>query len=216
MHKKSPFGLILQNGNDNRTCSFSGYIATSDYFEGTLGVIGADSAFICIPVSFLDFLSSLILRSLSLVCTLSTCLFAIFNILSIPDEASLSFVDLEKLGTNDAANSTRGSSPSKERLIIFLENAYSAGVSNEVSANINTMFVELMAKKAETMGAMLVLSNCYSAMAKANYVRTNFHVYISKSKAGAQYLDSLNGSATVSDEGGYRTNNFYIHKDSVA
>jgi len=66
------------------------------------------------------------------------------------------------------------------------------------------------------MGAMLVLSASYGATAGEDYVRTAYHVFISKSKAGAQYLDSLNGEAKVSDEGGYRSNTFYIHKDAVA
>jgi hypothetical protein len=129
-----------------------------------------------------------------------------------PNEASLSFVDLEKL-TDD---NEQGNSSGKERLIIFLERPYSAGVSNEVSNNISEMYIELLAKKADAMGAMLVLSNCYNSISNDDFVRTAFHVYISKSKAGAQYLDSLNGSATVSDEGGYRANSFYIHKDAVA
>ena len=72
-----------------------------------------------------------------------------------------------------------------------------------------------MSKKADVMGAMLVVSNSYKPTAKEDFVRTNFHVYISKSKAGSQYLDSLNGSAKVSDEGGYRTNSFFINKKAV-
>jgi len=132
------------------------------------------------------------------------------------NEASLSFVDLEEIGADDGADCSQGNGSGKERLIIFLEKPYSAGVSNDEAANIKEMYVDLLAKKANDMGAMLVLSNCYSSIANKDFVITTFHVYISKSKAGAQYLDSLNGSAKVSDEGGYRTNSFYIHKDAVA
>jgi len=72
-----------------------------------------------------------------------------------------------------------------------------------------------MAAKAEKMGAMLVISNSYAIIAGDDLTRTLFHVYISKSKAGKQYLDSLNGSAAASDEGGYRSNNFYIRCDDM-
>jgi hypothetical protein len=63
-----------------------------------------------------------------------------------------------------------------------------------------------------------VLSNHYNnnTPTLTGYASTMFYVYISKSKSGAQYLDSLNGSATVSDEGGYRSNSFFIrHKDMI-
>ncbi|MCL2619646.1 MAG: hypothetical protein FWD97_01765 [Defluviitaleaceae bacterium] len=152
-------------------------------------------------------------------------------------ETSLSFVDLDKDKETSVGNSSgdvgtfsrdgggrdgdgiatdesRAMRRTQERLIIFLERPYTAGVCDNTAEAIKAMYVELLSKKAEDMGAMLVLSNSYEGISK-DFVRTSFHVYISKSKAGAQYLDSLNGSAYISDEGGYRSNVFYIHRNSL-
>lgn len=41
-------------------------------------------------------------------------------------------------------------------------------------------------------------------------VCSDFSMYISKSKAGEQYLDSLNGSNTVDKEGNYEKNKFLV------
>jgi len=135
------------------------------------------------------------------------------------EETSLSFVDLEVVGKGAdgsmptiTPNTPKISGDAKERLIIFLERPYSAGVCEDTANAIHALYVKLLAEKAASMGAMLVLSQNYADISK-DYVRSAFHVYISKSKAGAQYLDSLNGAAKVSDEGGYRSNTFYIHKD---
>jgi len=128
--------------------------------------------------------------------------------------SSLSFVDLEKNNSSEPTKSEELNLDSKERLILFLERPYSTSVSDDVAEAIKAMYIELLSKKAKAMGAMLVLSKSYQHIS-ADYVRANFYVYISKSKAGAQYLDSLNGVASVSDEGSYKSNIFYIHKDSM-
>ena len=62
------------------------------------------------------------------------------------------------------------------------------------------------------MNALLVLSNEYAKAADERYISTRYYMYISKSKASSQYLDSLNGSASVTDEGQYKANNFLIWK----
>ena len=74
------------------------------------------------------------------------------------------------------------------------------------------MFIEVLERKAKKMNALLVLSNYYYLENLKDYISTRYYMYISKSKAGAQYLDSLRGQATVSDEGQYRENNFLIWK----
>ena len=60
------------------------------------------------------------------------------------------------------------------------------------------------------MKALLVLSNFYTEIAKENFVSTRYYMYISKSKSSSQYLDSLSGQATVSEEGQYKSNRFLI------
>ena len=72
------------------------------------------------------------------------------------------------------------------------------------------MFIKLLENKAKKMNALLVLSSAYENEENNNYIVTNYFMYISKSKAGSQYLDSLKGQATISDEGQYRKNKFMI------
>jgi len=128
------------------------------------------------------------------------------------DDVSLTFVDLETYGTPEAEKENEAE---KERLVLFLERSYAAGISEEAAEAIDGIYIDLMAEKAEKMGAMLVVSNSYYNIPQTDFTRTLFHLYISKSKAGAQYLDSLNGNAIISDEGGYRVNNFYIRKNDI-
>lgn len=125
---------------------------------------------------------------------------------------SLSFVDLEMPETKADESDDDAK---KERLVLFLERSYSSTITEEVHRQVNKLFTELMEQKSIRMGVMLVLSNSYDGSLRPGYTRTLFHIYISKSKAGTQYLDSLNGSAVKSDEGGYRVNNFYIRNDDV-
>ncbi len=126
--------------------------------------------------------------------------------------ASLSFVDVD--ATSDSSDES-GIDETKERLVLFLEHSYSAHITEDTHRQIKRQFIELMEEKAAALGAMLVLSNAYADSLRPGYTRTLFHIYISRSKAGKQYLDSLNGSASVSDEGGYRANNFYIRNGDV-
>lgn len=103
----------------------------------------------------------------------------------------------------------------KERLVLFLERSYAATITETVHMQVNSLLIDLMERKSARLGAMLVLSNNYDNSLRSGYSRTLLQIYISRSKADAQYLDSLSGSATVSDEGGYRANNFYIRNGDI-
>ena len=70
------------------------------------------------------------------------------------------------------------------------------------------MIINLLEDKAKKMNALLVLNNDYKECKEENYIYARYYMYISKSKAGTQYLDSLEGQATISDEGQYKSNNF--------
>ena len=109
---------------------------------------------------------------------------------------AFTFVDLENIDATRHTVSTE-----EEYLTLFLERPYISGVSPEITQRIQTAFVALVSRKADDMGAMLVLSCDYQDLRTEDFVYTRFYIYISKSKAGAQYLDSLNGHASVSDEG---------------
>lgn len=117
----------------------------------------------------------------------------------------LSFVDLENIKPEENVKPEKD-----EYLTIFLEKAYISGVSSQEERKIKNMFISLLEKKAVNMNALLVLSSTYSSVANNEYIVTKYHIYISKSKAGSQYLDSLSGENTVTEEGQYKMNTFMI------
>ena len=49
-------------------------------------------------------------------------------------------------------------------------------------------------------------------LTKEGFAQTYLHLYISASKAGGQYLDSLGGKAEVSSEGSYKKNTFLLDR----
>ena len=122
-------------------------------------------------------------------------------------ETSLAFIDLEDIPIDKPKVSTK-----EEYLTLFLERPYIAGITDKEEKQVKELFIKLLEKKATDMNAILVLSSRYSNIELENYVVTKYYMYISKSKAGCQYLDSLNGSAGISDEGQYKANNFLIWK----
>ena len=121
---------------------------------------------------------------------------------NINEMQSLSFIDVENL--NEIIESKN------EILTIFLERAYISGISSSLANKIEKIFLDILQKKASKMKALLVLSNFYTEIAKEDFVSTRYYMYISKSKSSSQYLDSLSGQATVSEEGQYKSNRFLI------
>ena len=118
-------------------------------------------------------------------------------------KSGLKFVDVENNAQMDNTN---------EYLTLFLEKSYTSYITNEETVKIKRLFIELLKIKAKKMNAILVLSCNYNEAAKEQFFSTRYNMYISKSKSSSQYLDSLGGQATISDEGQYRTNNFLIWK----
>lgn len=117
----------------------------------------------------------------------------------------LTFVDLENIKSTENSRILKD-----EYLTIFLERPYISGVSSEQENKIKKLFISLLEEKALNMNALLVLSNEYSDVVNQNYIVTKYHIYISKSKAGSQYLDSLCGENRITDEGQYKANTFMI------
>ncbi len=103
-----------------------------------------------------------------------------------------------------------------EQLTLFLERMYIANCSSQESVDISSMFVKIAKGKADEMGAVSVLATGYmdsfgyGYAQKCGYVKSNYYIYISKSKGGAQYLDSLSGPASVSKEGSYNRGAFFV------
>ena len=115
----------------------------------------------------------------------------------------LSFADLETGGTSQPEQA-------EEPVTLFLERPYISGAGPEAKEQAVKALVELAKRKAEELGVLLVLSQDYGVYQPRGFTQTRLHIYISKSKGGAQYLDSLDGEAAVSKEGSYLANRFLI------
>ena len=116
-----------------------------------------------------------------------------------PKEASsLHFTDVEK-----------GDIVSDEKLILFLERCYKNGFSGKKGDRIFEALYELAKEKAEKLGIELVLALDYGCIALKNgYMRKSSYIYVSRSKNGNQYLDSLGGNC---EKGGYYVSgNFFF------
>lgn len=74
----------------------------------------------------------------------------------------------------------------------------------------------LMHKKAESMHALLVTSMSYQNGLADKMMPMSYSIYISRSKAGAQYLDSMGGSKCVDKEGSYERHRYLLEKEKIS
>lgn len=118
--------------------------------------------------------------------------------------AQFDFVDLEDIP------GSRKQEQHDEWVTLFLERPYISAVGPEEQRKIETLFVTFARQKAKNMGTMLVLSTDYGVVNPEGFAQTRLSIYISASKAGEQYLDSLGGQASVSDQGSYEENRFLV------
>ena len=105
---------------------------------------------------------------------------------------------------------------SDEMLILFLERIYTSGLNDEEAENAMKMAVSLVTQKAAAIGAVAVLArryqDCYD---RDQYVGSQFYVYISKSKNGQQYLDSMGGAAVTSHKEQYTGAVFLVEQAAM-
>lgn len=107
----------------------------------------------------------------------------------------------------------RGKERDKEELVLFLERPYFSGINQKQENKVIALVYQLVREKAKKLNAKVVISQSYERYeASKNYKRTNYFVYISASKNGKQYLDSLGGEATVSHSGTYESNIFLMEE----
>lgn len=98
-----------------------------------------------------------------------------------------------------------------EELVLFLERYYEKNLAYEEQDQAVYLAFVAAKEKAKKLGARLVLSCYYQDDVKTKeYIKNNYYLYISKSKNGSQYLDSLYGEASVSDSGDYSSNIFLV------
>lgn len=98
-----------------------------------------------------------------------------------------------------------------EESVLFLERYYEKNLTNEEMDQAVYLVFVAAKEKAKKLGARLVLSCYYQDDVKTKkYIKSNYYLYISKSKNGSQYLDSLYGEASVSASGDYSSNIFLV------
>ena len=127
-----------------------------------------------------------------------------------PADFDFSFADLaqeqpaDKMGAGD------------EMLILFLERIYTSGLNDEEAETAMRMAVSLVTQKAAAIGAVAVLARCYQGCYdRDQYVGSQFYVYISKSKNGQQYLDSMGGAAVTSHKEQYTGAVFLVEQAAM-
>lgn len=127
-----------------------------------------------------------------------------------PADFDFSFADLAqeqpagKMGAGD------------EMLILFLECLYTSGLNDEEAETAMKMAVSLVTQKAAAIGAVAVLARCYQGCYdRDQYVGSQFYVYISKSKNGQQYLDSMGGAAVTSHKEQYTGAVFLVEQAAM-
>ena len=100
---------------------------------------------------------------------------------------------------------------------MFLERPYFKGISGDKEKEAVWLVVETLKKKAKQLQAELVLSDTYKrfALEEKQFIRAKYYMYISESKNGEQYLDSLGGMAGARREGSYKEGYFLIYESFV-
>ena len=99
-----------------------------------------------------------------------------------------------------------------EFLVIFLEKGYFSGISKAFEIEMRKKIIEHVEKKAINMGVVSAFSEDYNIalIDSDKYISQNFDMFISHSKAGKQYLDSLGGRTSISNEGKYYSGRFIL------
>jgi len=122
------------------------------------------------------------------------------------DNRHIDFVDIDNI-ENKNTKIRKSEFP-----VIFLERGYFSEVNKEFETILRKQMVDFVENKAIKMGVTPVISDGYGyALAKSDkYIKQVFNVFISLSKAGSQYLDSLGGNAGISDEGKFYKDSFYL------
>lgn len=126
----------------------------------------------------------------------------------LDDMPQLQFADLTAEGNGEAETTQK--QEDKEQLVLFLEREYISELPETMHKEAFNLMISLLRKKAAELRALLVISFDYRKYVSDEFISAHFSMYISKSKAGEQYLDSLGGSNCVNREGCYERNRFLI------
>ncbi|MBR1445240.1 MAG: hypothetical protein IJ583_17100 [Firmicutes bacterium] len=124
-------------------------------------------------------------------------------------KTSLEFIDVEN---DEDTNNITFKSIKNEFLVIFLERGYFAGINKAFEIEMRKKIIHHVEKKAINMGVVPAFSEDYNIalIDSDKYISQNLDMFISHSKAGKQYLDSLGGKTSISDEGKYYSGRFIL------
>ena len=128
------------------------------------------------------------------------------------EEGKLQFADIMQEETEEEADGSK-----REYLTLFLERPYFKNISGKREKEVVWLAIQMLQKKAREMHAELVLSDSYKnyVLQEKKFIRTKYYMYISTSKNGQQYLDSLGGKAGVKEEGSYEKGYFLLEESFV-
>ena len=127
-----------------------------------------------------------------------------------PSTLNFEFADLSK------EDVPTGSHAYSEKLVLFLEHIYTSGLKESEETAAKEMVVALATQKAEELDAVAVLSNQYRrCYPSGRYVSAPIYIYISKSKNGRQYLDSLGGAAVTLATEQYKQESFLVERAAL-
>jgi hypothetical protein len=127
-----------------------------------------------------------------------------------PPAVDFSFADLSQ------ENTEAGKSAAGEKAVLFLESIYTFGLNDIEKKEVMKLAVSLTTQKAAELGVVAVLARRYlGCYERDEYVLAPFYVYISKSKNGWQYLDSLGGAAYTSAKEEYVEHPFLVMQTAM-
>lgn len=127
-----------------------------------------------------------------------------------PPAVDFSFADLSQENTDS------GKSAADEKAVLFLESIYTFGLNDVEKEEVMKLAVSLTTQKAAELGVVAVLARRYlGCYERDEYVLAPFYVYISKSKNGWQYLDSLGGAAYTSAKEEYVEHPFLVMQTAM-
>ena len=127
-----------------------------------------------------------------------------------PPAVDFSFADLSQ------ENMDSGKPVTSEKPVLFLESIYTFGLNDIEKEEVMKLAVSLTTQKAAELGVVAVLARRYlGCYERDEYVLAPFYVYISKSKNGWQYLDSLGGAAYTSAKEEYVEHPFLVMQTAM-
>jgi hypothetical protein len=126
----------------------------------------------------------------------------------------LGFIDVEAEPEQEIV---KEATKPKEELVLFLERCYTS-MDGEIGREVRREIVKLAMEKSKALGAKLVLADEYAEdklEELKDFAINSYYIFISYSKNGYQYLDSLDGQATESNEGSYNSATVMIQADKA-